>query len=764
MKRIRKVLSLLLAFILVFSIGIDVNAINIKESSLDVSINGKRISDSSAVKKVDNLVFVGMRAVATGAKIAVSWDSKKNVMTVKNGKKIIKVTANSSKITVNGSTFNINAKPRLINSRLFVPTGFFTKNTGFSVRVSNKNVAVKVIAASYIKPTEKPAATVVLTPAPIVKPTAAITATPTPTLTLAPTPIPTPTLVLNNITEVTNGTEAGIFYIQIKGDKAIKLSNYSVTKPLNLVFDVSSSKLVATSRKVSIYNDFCNTARHYMATDKKNTVRIRLELKKKSKFQVVTSDEGKTARIYFKSDLTSITNTIVNSDDILRFSGVPYADWKIVYDKANNKIVLTANRVLKPVEIPDFATKYAEKISVFAPSDGNIKVEINLLDGVFYVPKSVSDEMQLTLTDSPTNFMTYFQYGTTATAQVSYGKNYTPVCILDRANGTYTVSAPGNFGKLVSTTSKNDNLVEKYNISLETRGTEKFTVATFKILPTTSAEILSNKDGTVKIRFMKVAISSSQMTIVIDAGHGGADSGAVGYLNGAVIKEKAVNLDVALRLDRILRENGFKTLLTRKTDVAVDLNSRGPMANKINADFFVSIHHNSAVSSAANGLSTLYKQYAESDLKPVTNKTIATLFQNNMLRDLKRRDIGISLRPELCVLRTTEMPSLLMELGFLCNKAELAQIIKYQYREMAARSLAVSIIDYFNKYQGSSIDIDTNTILNRKMSTDKWQKYLTVVPPVSPDDQEPTPIIVPEIPVVPVITPETTAVPASATN
>ena len=90
MKRIRKVLSLLLAFILVFSIGMDVNAISIKESSLDVSINGKRISDSSAVKKVDNLVFVGMRAVATGAKIAVSWDSKKNTMTVKNGKKIIK--------------------------------------------------------------------------------------------------------------------------------------------------------------------------------------------------------------------------------------------------------------------------------------------------------------------------------------------------------------------------------------------------------------------------------------------------------------------------------------------------------------------------------------------------------------------------------------------------------------------------------------------------------------------------------------------------
>ena len=632
---------------------------------------------------------------------------------------------------------------------MFVPTGFFTKNTGFSVRVSTKNVAVKVIA-SYVKPPVKPP--VKPTPKPTKKPAATVTATPTLTPTQIPTP--TPALVLNNITEVTNGTEAGIFYIQIKGDKALKLSNYSVAKPLNLVFDVSSSKLIPKSGFFSIYNDFCTKVTYYKASDKKNTVRIRMFLKKKSKFQVVTSNEGKTARIYFKSNLTAITSTIVKSDDVLRFKGVPYADWKIVYDKVKNKIVLTANRALKAGDLPDFTTKHAEKISVFAPSDGKIKVEIDLFDGVFYVPKSVSDEMQLTLTDSPTNFMTYFQFGTTATAQVSFGKNRTPVCTLDRANGTYTVSAPGNFGKLVSTVFKNDNLVENYKISIVTIGTEKFTNVTFKILPTTRPEKLSDKDGTIKLRFMKVATLPSQMTIVIDAGHGGVDSGAVGRLNGVTIKEKTVNLDVALRLDRILRENGFKTLLTRKTDVAVNLQSRGPIANKINADFFISIHHNSAVSSAANGLSTLYKQYSRSDLKPITNSTIASLFQKNILRDLKRRDIKISLRPELCVLRTTEMPSLLMELGFLCNKAELTQINKYQYRETAARSLAVSIIEYFSEeYQGSSIDIDTNAILKREMPTYKWQKYLKDVPLVTPIPEEP------------VVTPPVTAVvPASTSN
>lgn len=757
MIKTKKILSIVLILVMAFSMTINVDALSTKTGSYNISINGKKITDTTAGKKLDGLVFVGLRAVSKSAGISATWDAKKNVMTIMNGKLNILVTADSSKITVNKKVFLLNAKARLVDNKLYVPTGFFTKNTGFSIGVNKDNIAIKTIAVGKptpttpkptvkptVKPSVKPTATPKPTVKPTIKPTLAPTEAPEPTIQIGPgtggvvTPTPnTPTQgaitptpdARNTVSEISSGVEGGIFYIGIKADQEINMSNYTATDPAAIVFDIAGAKLGVEERNVSVYNDFCTTMSYYLAKDKKNVVRVKLLTKKTTNYQMVFSDDKKSVRINFKNDLKGISVTQKGADEIVRFSGIPFADWKMTYEKLDNKLVFTADRAVNAGSAIESMSKLAKRIVVFAPADGKITIEMYLIDGLFYKSKNVTNEMELTLSESPFSFMTYTKYGTTGIAEMSFGKNRMPVCNLDRVNGTYSVSAKGNFDKLIANVAKYDNLIGGYQISVSPSGVDKITTVTFRILPTTDPEIISNDGGTIKIRFLKHATLPSQLTIVIDAGHGGADSGAVGYINGATIYEKKVNLDVALRLDRILRENGFNTLLTRKTDVTLDLMSRGPTANKINADFFISIHHNSAASATANGLSTLYKLYDVSDLRPITNKTIASLFQKNILRDLQRKDIGISLRPELAVLRTTEMPSLLMELGFLQNKSDLAQIIKYQYRETAARSLAVSIIEYFNNYQGSRLEMDTVAILNRPMYADTWQPYQDTVSP-----------------------------------
>ena len=91
-------------------------------------------------------------------------------------------------------------------------------------------------------------------------------------------------------------------------------------------------------------------------------------------------------------------------------------------------------------------------------------------------------------------------------------------------------------------------------------------------------------------------------TVVIDAGHGGRDAGAV----GRIYKEKDINLDVALRLGKMIGQKypDVKVVYTRKTDVLIPLNERGNIANKAGADLFISIHINSNKSSAPSGTST----------------------------------------------------------------------------------------------------------------------------------------------------------------
>ena len=91
--------------------------------------------------------------------------------------------------------------------------------------------------------------------------------------------------------------------------------------------------------------------------------------------------------------------------------------------------------------------------------------------------------------------------------------------------------------------------------------------------------------------------------IVIDAGHGGADPGALGKR----VKEKDINLSVALKLGKLITDNynDVKVIYTRKSDVAVDLYKRARIANDNHADLFISIHCNASENKAANGVETL---------------------------------------------------------------------------------------------------------------------------------------------------------------
>ncbi|MCR4435932.1 MAG: N-acetylmuramoyl-L-alanine amidase [Clostridiales bacterium] len=179
---------------------------------------------------------------------------------------------------------------------------------------------------------------------------------------------------------------------------------------------------------------------------------------------------------------------------------------------------------------------------------------------------------------------------------------------------------------------------------------------------------------------------SDNPVVVVDAGHGGSDPGEV---SGGVY-EKNLNLDVAKRLNKLLTDAGIKTYMTRTDDSYVDLYDRSDLANSVNADLFISIHHNARGDTYTAGTMTLY--YPERIKGDLTSQNLAQIVQQNLLGKLGTNDLGIIPRPNLAVLRTTNMPAIIAELGYMTNKNELARIQTESFKQKSAEALRDAVL------------------------------------------------------------------------
>lgn len=169
--------------------------------------------------------------------------------------------------------------------------------------------------------------------------------------------------------------------------------------------------------------------------------------------------------------------------------------------------------------------------------------------------------------------------------------------------------------------------------------------------------------------------------IMIDAGHGGYDKGAT--YNGR--NEKDDNLRLALAVGEILKQEGFDVEFTRTTDVYDSPLRKAQIANESGADFFVSIHRNSAATpNLYSGVQTLV--YDDSGIKAAMARNI-----NEEVAKLGFRNINVEERPDLTVLRRTEMPAVLVEAGFINSDTDNA-LFDEKFDELA-HAIARGITD-----------------------------------------------------------------------
>lgn len=188
------------------------------------------------------------------------------------------------------------------------------------------------------------------------------------------------------------------------------------------------------------------------------------------------------------------------------------------------------------------------------------------------------------------------------------------------------------------------------------------------------------------------SISSSGLgsyagTIVIDPGHGGRDPGAISPLG---YQEKTVNLQVARRLSGILSRMGFRVIMTRDTDVFLELEERAAIANRNHADLFVSIHADSAESRTLNGYTVYIARAASGQArwvaKAVADAMASTGLESNGVRQADYR-----------VLVNTNCPAILIELGYISNYYEAARLQDPYFQQRLAQTIADGLSRYLGK-------------------------------------------------------------------
>lgn len=178
--------------------------------------------------------------------------------------------------------------------------------------------------------------------------------------------------------------------------------------------------------------------------------------------------------------------------------------------------------------------------------------------------------------------------------------------------------------------------------------------------------------------------------IFVDAGHGGSDPGAVGNL----VVEQAVNLSVANQLAALLRQGGYEVMQYRTTRTenvlpgkSADLTNRARMANNWGADYFVSIHTNSSPNPAANGFEAYV--YRLGGRAQALAESIVRSFVNR----LGSKNNGVR-SANFAVLRQTDMPAVLLELGYLSNPTEALNLNSSAWQSAAAQAIYDGIYNY----------------------------------------------------------------------
>ncbi|SDY51588.1 N-acetylmuramoyl-L-alanine amidase [Tindallia californiensis] len=666
------------------------------------------------------LVPVAVIAEKTGA--TVSWDGEKRQVRIETEEKEINLTIDSANVEVNGEKKILPSQvPAKIvtyqeRGRTMVPVAFVGQELGLDVGWDEENRRV-VITSPEKEETEETEETSEPEDTSEVEESTLRPDEEEKTYEeslLEEAPIGDEVLLKDISIKIVEGMPE----IRLKTGEEVTFNTAQLMNPQRLVFDLNHTRLsmdgsdaVQEDKTVKVTapsNAYISGVRSSQFERTPWVTRLVLDMKNEIGHDVRYDEDTGEMVIRLIHYVEDVRFERYNAKEVVVIAGSNAHQYNLMkLDSPHRLVIDTMDSVLNPGHhFPDFNVggRVADRVRVseftpdhhYDPDDKIVRTVIDLnkvpdMDDLYFDKQN--GRLVVHLEGKPDEGYRYVETGWTSAHLTFFGDKAVDYELeVDESAGIVKLIMPkDNMDIPFELLDVDDPLIEYIQITENTDGDKL--IANVHVKP--GVEIRSpgiKSTRNLSLEFTNRDLRYRERLIVIDPGHGGKDPGATSPTLG--MTEKEVVLEVALEAEKLLQEAGFRTYMIRRDDTFVSLQDRASISNQMNAHLFVSVHANAAPRSDIKGVETLYYPSENSPTDFRDNLRLAEIFQEEMVRTLNASSHRINARDRLYVLRETNMPAIITEIGFLTNPEEEKLLATTQYRKRAAEGIRNAVIRY----------------------------------------------------------------------
>ncbi len=645
-----------------------------------LQVNGDKVETDMPPIIFSDRSVVPARAVFEKLGADVTWDGENKQVGIKMNDIEILLMINEKVAVVNNNEYEMEIPAKIINDRTMIPTRFVGETLGMNVDWVNDE---RLITIDYTPKTEE---------------------------------VEQNTVVVNNVNYIVEDSK---LRINIVADSEIKdYSTFELNDHPRLVVDINHSILDIDHKEVEINDNKVLKIRSSQYEVEPNSTRYVVDLDEWTNYNVGLSDDRKELCIDFTSEDGNVTDVTFEKNDEINTVNIEMD----FVQKPNVFRLSNPDRIV--IDIPSSKLNISEKKDTIN-ADIVKSIRYGQLDEdtsriVVDVGGQPQFEVEETVEGIKLDFMTPTYKNVYYTNKekpqlIIYSNNivsnYTDK--MEVGGNKYTLSVPTSDldlgdGRLYI----NDNHFEFIDIvkNEQTETTDIIFTSkepyTYLIVPqkNSSKTVIDamvnaggsgDSSGNVEVPDIEIRPEIRNKIVIVDAGHGGKDPGAI-YFG---VNEKDLNLDISLRLYNMLKEAGIKVYMTRNDDTYLNYWEERPgIANNLNASLFVSVHNNSMPNNSEfDGTMTLYYPSAYNSYYGISSGRFAEIIQDELISALGTTDRGIRERPKLAVLNKTKMPAVLAEIAFMSNMNDMQKLKTDEFRQKAAEALFAGIIKALNE-------------------------------------------------------------------
>ena len=633
---------------------------------------------------ISSRVMVPARAVFESVGGSADWDPYSRQITVNYIDSTLIMTVGSTWAWFNGEYIQMEVPPIIINGRTLIPLRFPAETFGFGVDWDPRGPSAIISTSGDIIVPDTPSLDFGTQPSP----PASMTAT-----DISSSPIHAAPHSTTHIVDILCPEETGAAAYIIQASSPITYAEHFLLSENRLVIDIHN----ALSSLEGPFNRYgpVRRVRYSQFSNAPNITRVVFELRDYVEYSVALSYDRKQLIVAFTvNNISEITTTSNSRSDTIS-----------IYGDFQPSVRVSSEGY------PNYFTVYIDNARMNAPEHympaGVLasRFETGQNNGVAYVRVYVRGEWPgISLTHSLNSVSVVLSQGLYGVRYDSRARelrlsrdvvtmNLNEVRHIEEyLENRFTFILPaGANGLGVGTLNVADAYIRSINLRVNSAGNTVILFETTRVMAFT----LHVTDDEYIIR-ANLPQEVYDFIVVIDPGHGGRDPGAVHH----GIRESELVLTIAHMVMEFINENpNIRGYMTRHTDVAVANTWRAAFANQF-ADLYVAIHAN-AVNNRPNvsGIETWYLRHSREDNLGFTSRQFARIMQRRLINATNAVDRGIKRNSTWIVLRDTQMPAVLLELGFLTNREEAARLASSSHQRRVARAIYEGIVEAFEAYQ-----------------------------------------------------------------